>query len=180
MDSLPYVSDIAVGAPYEGSGAMYIFRGSAQGLIPDFSQRITASDLNLTSFSGTFGHSVSGGLDVDGNSYPDVVVGAYASDTIMILRARPVINVHTTMSSNPQTIDKDITECNKDIDQKPYNCFEIKVCFKFTAKPVERYVWIYTWSFWICLAMYIMFFFIKYNLKHNSYVNNLKGYHKAL
>jgi hypothetical protein len=30
--------DIAVGAPYEGNGAIYIYLGSAQGLIPEASQ----------------------------------------------------------------------------------------------------------------------------------------------
>jgi len=30
--------DIAVGAPYEGKGAVYIYLGSAQGLIPEPSQ----------------------------------------------------------------------------------------------------------------------------------------------
>jgi hypothetical protein len=30
--------DIAVGAPYEGNGAVYIYLGSAQGLIPEPSQ----------------------------------------------------------------------------------------------------------------------------------------------
>jgi hypothetical protein len=30
--------DIAVGAPYDGNGAVYIYLGSAQGLIPEPSQ----------------------------------------------------------------------------------------------------------------------------------------------
>jgi hypothetical protein len=30
--------DIAVGAPYEGKGAVYVYLGSAQGLIPEPSQ----------------------------------------------------------------------------------------------------------------------------------------------
>jgi hypothetical protein len=37
--------DIAVGAPYEGNGAVYIYLGSAQGLIPDPSQVCTVLDI---------------------------------------------------------------------------------------------------------------------------------------
>ena len=35
--------DLAVGAPYEGAGAVYIFHGSDKGLKREFSQRIAAS-----------------------------------------------------------------------------------------------------------------------------------------
>lgn len=34
---------------------------------------------------GTFGYSVSGGLDVDGNEYPDLLVGSL-DDTVALLR----------------------------------------------------------------------------------------------
>lgn len=42
----------------------------------------------------TFGGSLSGGVDLDGNKYGDLVVGAFESDIAIVLRARPVINVN--------------------------------------------------------------------------------------
>jgi hypothetical protein len=87
--------DFAVGAPYEGAssecgrktavtGAVYIFHGSRNGVRKKFSQVITAVDMSnsLT----TFGWSLSGGLDVDNNTYPDLVVGAYESDMVYLFK----------------------------------------------------------------------------------------------
>ena len=47
-------------------------------------QRIVGSDLvpNVT----TFGISVHGGLDMDLNNYPDILVGAYESDTAFLFK----------------------------------------------------------------------------------------------
>lgn len=95
-----HVTDIAVGAPYEGStfggctrspitGAVYIFHGSKTGIRPTYSQIITASDMaNVyqTNSLTTFGFSLSGGMDLDNNLYPDLVVGAYDSDTVFFFR----------------------------------------------------------------------------------------------
>lgn len=59
------ILDLAVGAPYEGDGAVYIFHGSPSGLKTDFSQRIYTSDLPSASPLKTFGYSLSGGEDLD-------------------------------------------------------------------------------------------------------------------
>ena len=58
MDVILFLLDVAVGAPYEGNGVVYIFRGSRAGLIEEYSQRIEASVLD-TGLRG-FGHSLSG------------------------------------------------------------------------------------------------------------------------
>lgn len=55
----------------------------------------------------TFGFSLSGGSDLDGNGYNDLVVGAFASDTVTILRARPVIYINAKHLDNDMKIDID-------------------------------------------------------------------------
>lgn len=47
----------------------------------------------------SFGWSVSGGADLDGNQYPDVVVGAYETEQAFVIRTRPVMHVTSTLTS---------------------------------------------------------------------------------
>lgn len=58
-----------MGAPYEdgGAGAVYIYRGSADGLVTTVSQRLSARNVGLN-LKG-FGISLSRGADVDKNGY---------------------------------------------------------------------------------------------------------------
>ncbi|XP_022236437.1 integrin alpha-PS1-like, partial [Limulus polyphemus] len=82
-------TDLAVGAPYEGTGVVYIYLGSKTGLNKEPSQIIQASDfpkqvLSRTNLA-TFGYSISGTLDLDGNGYPDLLIGNYESDTVTLL-----------------------------------------------------------------------------------------------
>ena len=42
----------------------------------------------------TFGFSVAGGLDMDANEYPDLLVGAYDTDRVVFMRSRPVVNLN--------------------------------------------------------------------------------------
>jgi hypothetical protein len=84
---VPHITDIAVGAPYdgpEGRGAVYIFHGSDKGIMEKPSQVIQAENVHST--LSTFGFSVAGGMDLDENEYPDLVVGAYEADTAVFLR----------------------------------------------------------------------------------------------
>merc|ERR1711963_1373825 len=96
--------DFAVGAPYEANGGrVYIFFGQSgsdwgegdyeeaeksavQILSPSlFSHQAPGN------FQQTFGSSLSGGQDMDGNGYLDLVVGSYASHAVFMFRARPII-----------------------------------------------------------------------------------------
>ena len=61
------VSDIAVGAPYEGTGAVYIYHGDKSGIVFEPVQKILAE--NIDSRLKGFGISFSNGADIDGNHY---------------------------------------------------------------------------------------------------------------
>lgn len=101
---LPVSPDIAAGAPYageNGNGMVYIYMGGKSGIISKATQVISAGDLGFQ--LSTFGFSLSGGADLDGNQYPDLVVGAYKSDRAVILKSRPVVVV-TALLDLPTTI----------------------------------------------------------------------------
>lgn len=81
--------DFAVGAPYDGPngrGAVYIYHGSKRGPLDKYSQVIFAEDVASSSFLSTFGFSISGGIDLDGNMYPDLVVGAYEANKVIVFK----------------------------------------------------------------------------------------------
>ncbi|NXT39360.1 ITA3 protein, partial [Pelecanoides urinatrix] len=114
--------DIAVGAPFEGPGKVYIYHSSAEGLLDKPRQVISGSDLGPASME-TFGYSLSGGLDVDGNSYPDLLVGSLA-ERIVLLRARPVINIlNKSFTVTPSKVDP--ARCTPD------SCITVTVCFSY-------------------------------------------------
>ncbi|GLH01035.1 Integrin alpha-PS1 [Gryllus bimaculatus] len=89
--------DIAVGAPYEESGVVYIFNGAPNGLSSKPSQRIAASDIHK-SIRG-FGISFSRPADIDENKFTDVAIGSYLSEHVVILRSYPVIELHSYIRS---------------------------------------------------------------------------------
>ncbi|NXY25023.1 ITA3 protein, partial [Atrichornis clamosus] len=114
--------DIAVGAPFEGHGKVYIYHSSAEGLRDRPRQVISGSDLGPTKIK-TFGYSLSGGLDMDGNSYPDLLVGSL-DERIVLLRARPVLNIlDKTFTVTPSKVDP--AQCT------PTSCMTVTLCFSY-------------------------------------------------
>uniref|UniRef100_A0AAR2JUD1 Integrin alpha 4 n=1 Tax=Pygocentrus nattereri TaxID=42514 RepID=A0AAR2JUD1_PYGNA len=125
--------DVAIGAPQEDDlrGAIYIYNGRKSGIASRFSQRITGSMLG-GSFS-MFGQSVSGGVDVDGNGYPDVAVGAFLSDSAVVLRTRPVVMVEASMML-PVSVNRSVASCAE--NGLPAVCVNVTVCFKVQGKRI--------------------------------------------
>ena len=71
------LTDLIVGAPYEGPGAIYVYLGSPGGIGQRHSQRISAEGVHGPTgkpLSG-FGISISRGVDVDNNLYPGELPG---------------------------------------------------------------------------------------------------------
>ncbi|XP_077020838.1 integrin alpha-3 [Tamandua tetradactyla] len=114
--------DIAVGAPFEGLGTVYIYHSGSKGLPRRPQQVIHGEELGLPGLA-TFGYSLSGQMDVDENFYPDLLVGSL-SDRIVLLRARPVINIlHRTLVARPSVLDPALCTAT--------SCVQVELCFAY-------------------------------------------------
>uniref|UniRef100_A0A182TCL6 Integrin alpha-2 domain-containing protein n=1 Tax=Anopheles maculatus TaxID=74869 RepID=A0A182TCL6_9DIPT len=126
------LDDVAIGAPYEssGTGRVYIHFGTKDGaLSPEPVQTIDPADLFTTGWR-TFGSSLAGGHDLDGNSYPDLIIGSYASDRVIALFARPIINIRTyeeQQPGEPASIDPTRLGCASDPSAN-VTCFTFRAC----------------------------------------------------
>uniref|UniRef100_A0A8B9HP49 Integrin alpha-2 domain-containing protein n=1 Tax=Astyanax mexicanus TaxID=7994 RepID=A0A8B9HP49_ASTMX len=94
--------DVAVGAPFDGDGKVFIFRGSANGIDTKPSQVLDGLNAGVK----RFGYSISGGLDIDGNLYPDLAVGSL-SDQVVLYSVR--IEACYTYTAHPETYSPHIT-----------------------------------------------------------------------
>jgi len=131
--------DIAVGAPYggeKGSGAVYIYLGGKKGLQQEFAQVIYAESINDPGLK-TFGFSLSGGLDLDNNQYPDLLVGSYASDRAIFLKARPVVNMTASLTLAKDSVSLDDKDCSL-TDGSRVPCVNITLCFQYDGIGVEN------------------------------------------
>uniref|UniRef100_A0AC34QTI9 Integrin alpha-2 domain-containing protein n=1 Tax=Panagrolaimus sp. JU765 TaxID=591449 RepID=A0AC34QTI9_9BILA len=127
--NLDNYQDFAIGAPFanDGKGAVYIFHGSRMEdmkTVP--SQIIEPKD--LPTYRGpnplvTFGASLASGVNLDEKGYNDLIVGAYESDTVVVLRTKPIIDAELDYETSTKHI-----KINAICDQKA------KACFKFTTK----------------------------------------------
>ncbi|CAB4054864.1 ITGA7 [Lepeophtheirus salmonis] len=146
--------DFAVGAPYESDvgGAVYIFFGGSLGLRSragfDSSNKISSIVLKATEVASqiitgkdfsslipsrrleTFGGSLSGGMDMDRNGYPDLLIGAYSSNYVFLLRSRPIIDIETSVDGKSlEGVDPGASGCEEHPDSEE-SCFSFKTCFK--------------------------------------------------
>ncbi|GAB1608799.1 integrin alpha-PS1-like [Argonauta hians] len=122
--------DLLVGAPYEGSGAVYIFHGSKDGIINKPSQRISASQLQHHAFKA-FGSTFATGMDIDKNGYPDVIVGAFESDSLALLLSRPVLTLTSNITLSKSVDLNGPKTCPKSSPRK--HCIDINLCLAYNS-----------------------------------------------
>ncbi|XP_074071671.1 integrin alpha-4 isoform X2 [Macrotis lagotis] len=129
--------DVAIGAPQEDDlrGAIYIYNGRIDGISPSFSQRIQG--LQISQSLSMFGQSISGGIDADHNGYSDVAVGAFLSDSAVVLRTRPVVIVEASLK-HPHSVNRTIFECIE--NGQPSVCMELTLCFSYRGREVPGYI----------------------------------------
>ncbi|XP_075767354.1 integrin alpha-IIb isoform X2 [Pelodiscus sinensis] len=134
LDQDGYV-DVAVGAPFAGSGRVFIFSGHSEGL------RTPATQVLESPFPGhaAFGFSVRGATDIDGNGYPDVLVGAFGAGKVAVFRARPVV-VLSSQLSVPDTLNPEEKNCSVPCSGAPVSCFPIQLCVSISGKRLPERV----------------------------------------
>eukprot|EP00794_Sanderia_malayensis_P003728 gene3728-4249_t len=131
--------DVAIGAPYggpDGKGAVYIYHGSNDiiGNNFQFIQKIYAA--NVVGMPTTFGHSISGNVDIDANGYPDIVVGSYGSDKVHVFKSKAVLNIAVTLDierTNIAISSKNSSAC-KVVGSTRYQCNKATFCVTVTGK----------------------------------------------
>ncbi|KAK0146127.1 Integrin alpha-3 [Merluccius polli] len=122
--------DFAVGAPFHETGKVYIWMGSNTLITKEYSQVIEGKSVGDGKFK-TFGYSLNGGMDMDDNRYPDILVGSL-DDRIALLRARPVILLSTNFTIKPKIVNP--KECAA--NGKP--CIRATVCFSYTQSNGQK------------------------------------------
>ncbi|XP_033639990.1 integrin alpha-9-like isoform X1 [Asterias rubens] len=129
-------NDIAVGAPYEDglAGAVYIYHGSMTGLKTTPAQRISGKSFSVPLVS--FGSSISGGMDMDGNGYPDLVVGAHQSNKALLFLSKPVIRMLASIVVHSTPIDLNRTECLHQGKLVP--CVRVEACFIYNGEALPQ------------------------------------------
>ncbi|XP_058651316.1 integrin alpha-9 isoform X4 [Onychostoma macrolepis] len=129
--------DVAIGAPKEDDygGAVYIYHGDATGIVKKYSMRLSGRSINPT--LQMFGQSISGNVDMDGNGYPDVTIGAFMADSVVLLRSRPVISVDVSIFL-PVSINITVPQCHE--GPQHLNCFNVTVCMSFRGKHVPGHI----------------------------------------
>ncbi|CAL4172392.1 unnamed protein product, partial [Meganyctiphanes norvegica] len=133
--------DLAVGAPYDGQlarGGVYIYRGTAKGLDSKPSQILLAEEFTQYPLL-TFGWSLSGGEDLDGNEYPDLLVGAYVSNRALVFRTRPVVNVTAQIrwKSESGAVDLEERPCSLQ-DGTAVPCVPLHYCLQYSGINVPK------------------------------------------
>ncbi|VCW69385.1 unnamed protein product [Gulo gulo] len=122
--------DVAVGAPLEEQGAVYIFNGQHGALSPRPSQRIKGTQ--VSSGIRWFGRSIHGVKDLGGDGLTDVAVGA--EGLVVVLSSRPVVDILTQITFSPAEIPVHEVECSYSPSNKKKEGVNITVCFQ--VKPL--------------------------------------------
>ncbi len=101
-------------------------------------QVIFARDLN--SNLRTFGWSLSGGMDLDQNKYPDLLIGAYESGHTVHMRAAPVVHITAEISFDrtSKQINLDDTACTLKDRRTRVPCVPVSISLRYTGVGVPN------------------------------------------
>ncbi|KAH0626954.1 hypothetical protein JD844_002277 [Phrynosoma platyrhinos] len=124
-------------------GRVYIYHGCSEGLSTSPKQILE----NPFSGPAGFGFAIRGASDVDGNGYPDVLVGAYRVSKVVVYRAQPVVVVKAQLAL-PVALNPENKTCGAPGAQA--SCFTIQMCVGVSGKSmpqkIEQEVFLFNFS----------------------------------
>ncbi|XP_067167901.1 integrin alpha-IIb [Apteryx mantelli] len=129
-------TDVAVGAPFggdAGSGRVFVFRGQSEGLARTPSQRLESP------FPGpaAFGFALRSASDLDGNGYPDLLVGAFGAAKVAVYRGQPVVVAHAQLGV-PNGLNPEEQQCAVPGSGARVSCFSISLCVSVSGQRIPK------------------------------------------
>jgi hypothetical protein len=103
----------------------------------------------------TLGYSLSGnGVDLDQNGYPDLISGAYESDLVILIRARPIVNITSTVgpAENLRNIDPSKAGCLTD-KASTVTWYVVNVKINIYFIPCIIIVFVHSFTFETCFKL---------------------------
>ncbi|EPQ09532.1 Integrin alpha-5 [Myotis brandtii] len=129
-------NDVAIGAPFGGEtqqGVVFVFPGGPVGLGSKPSQVL----LPLWATGHTpdfFGSALRGGRDLDGNGYPDLIVGSFGVDKAVVYRGRPIVSASASLTIFPAMFNPEERSCS--LEGNPVACINLSFCLNASGKHV--------------------------------------------
>lgn len=129
-------NDMAIGAPFGGEtqqGVVFVFPGGPGGLGSKPSQVL----LPLWAAGHTpdfFGSALRGGRDLDGNGYPDLIVGSFGVDKAVVYRGRPIVSASASLTIFPAMFNPEERSCS--LEGNPVACINLSFCLNASGKHV--------------------------------------------
>uniref|UniRef100_A0A5F9CPL2 Integrin subunit alpha 5 n=1 Tax=Oryctolagus cuniculus TaxID=9986 RepID=A0A5F9CPL2_RABIT len=129
-------NDVAIGAPFGGEtqqGVVFVFPGGPGGLGSKPSQVLqplwpAAHSLDF------FGSALRGGRDLDGNGYPDLIVGSFGVDKAVVYRGRPIVSASASLTIFPAMFNPEERSCS--LEGNPVACINLSFCLNASGKHV--------------------------------------------
>ncbi|KAM6307914.1 LOW QUALITY PROTEIN: integrin alpha-5 [Podargus strigoides] len=129
-------NDVAVGAPLgaEGrQGLVYIYSGGGTGLHPEPAQ-VLRGHWAPRPHPDFFGAALRGATDLDGNGYPDLLVGAFGVDTAVVYRGRPIVHAGATLSVSPTMFNPEERGCVLEATGLHVPCINVSFCLNASGR----------------------------------------------
>ncbi|XP_075758191.1 integrin alpha-5 isoform X1 [Pelodiscus sinensis] len=131
-------NDVAIGAPFGGDaqqGLVYVYNGQAGGVKAQHSQ-VLQGHWPPGSSPDFFGFALRGAKDLDGNGYPDLIVGAFGVDTALVYRGRPIVYASASLSIFPAMFNPEERSCTLEGTDTHVACINLSFCLNASGKHV--------------------------------------------